>query len=155
MTDVFLVELHDFDGSQEIYEHRGLRNEEITKTTNGWQMDDTVGTIKDFSPDGLLLDTKDRNGNTTTYAYDSENRLLNMVDPVGATTTFAYNANGKLARITDPAGRSTSFQIDGSGNLVSVALPDGAVHSYTYDADRHITKKTDGLGQAMTFTINQ
>ena len=153
-ADVFLVELLDL-GALHAYKHHGLRDEEITQTSVGWQLDNTIGTISDYSLDGLLLDVKDRNGNATTYTYDSQKRLLKITDPVGAITAFTYSGNGKLASIVDPAGRSTSFQIDGLGNLVSVTLPDGSVHNYTYDINRHIIKKTDGLGQAMSFTVNQ
>jgi RHS repeat-associated protein len=155
LNNVFLTELRDFDGAQELYWHRGLRNEEIAKTSDGWQLDNTVDTVSHYSTTGLLLDSKDRNGNTTTFTYDSQNRLLKIVDSVGAITTFTYDGNGKLARIDDPSGRSASFQMDSQGNLTSVTLPDGTRHSYDYDSAHHITKKTDGLGQAMSFAVNQ
>lgn len=138
----------------ELYVSRGERTDVITKKANGWFRDSGLGVISHYSESGLLLDVKDRNGNATTYTYDSQDRLLLVVDPVGATTKLTYDGNGRLARVDDPAGRSTLFQMDSLGNLVSVTNPDGSVNSYTYDADHHITKTKDRLGQTMAFAVD-
>ncbi len=54
----------------------------------------------------------DANGGTTTYAYDSMNRLISATDPLGATEHHSYDTNGRLAQFTDRRGKLTVFQYD-------------------------------------------
>ena len=65
------------------------------------------GTKIHFNAQGFQTALVDRNNNTTSYAYDAENRLTSITDPVGLVTTLTY-ASGKLQGITDPAGRQTN-----------------------------------------------
>ncbi len=74
------------------------------------------GTTIEFDSAGLQTAVVDRNGNTTSYAYDVDDNLVTITGPVGLVTTFAYTG-GLLASVTDPAGRVTSFAHDANGNL--------------------------------------
>ncbi|KRT69834.1 MAG: YD repeat-containing protein [candidate division NC10 bacterium CSP1-5] len=131
----------------------------LTRNDNGTPQnptDDTwVRRMKDgtehlFSATGLHLETRNRNGNRTIYAYDAAGRLLNVTDPAGGVTSFSY-AGGKLAGVTDPAGRTTQFSIDGTGNLGSVTTPDGATSQYSYDSRHRLTTRTDPRGGATQY----
>jgi len=69
------------------------------------------GTLIEFDADGFQTAVIDRNGNTTSYAYDANDNLTTITDPVGLVTTFAYTG-GLLTSVTDPASRVTSFAHD-------------------------------------------
>src|SRR5262249_1415022 len=47
----------------------------------------------------------------------------NEEDRNGMTTTFAYDGNGWLSSKTDPMGRTTSYQRDPWGHVISVTAP--------------------------------
>ncbi len=103
------------------------------------------GVVDQYDAQGLLSQTVDRNGNTTSYSYDGAGRLTQITDPVGFATTFSY-AGGQLDTITGPAGRVTSFSHDAAGNLVQVTLPDGTSRAFTYDARHLLVAQTDEAG---------
>jgi len=76
------------------------------KTANGFRRTTRSGMVKEFDNSGLLTEYRDRNGNTTTYAYDNLDRLISVTDPVGLVTNLSYIGE-LLKTITDPAGRET------------------------------------------------
>ena len=108
------------------------------------------GTEHHFSATGLHLETRDRNGNRTTYTYDAAGGLTSVTDPVGGVTSFSY-AGGRLTGVTDPAGRTTQFSIDGAGNLTAVTTPDGATAQYSYDSRHRLTTRTDPRGGTIQY----
>ena len=79
------------------------------------------GNEVDFDPDGLQTALIDRNGNTTSYGYDAQQRLTTITDPTGEVTALAYSGE-HLDTITDPAGRVTTFTHASEGNLIQVSL---------------------------------
>jgi len=115
----------------------------IADGTAEWLLKD--GTKKTFDANGLQTATIDRNGNTTTYQYDTSGNLASITDPTGLVTTLSYSG-GKLGSITTPDGRSTTFTHDADGNLTSITEPDGSVTSYTYDSRHLLTAKTGPNG---------
>jgi YD repeat-containing protein len=76
------------------------------------------GTRIAFNAAGLQTSTLDRNGNSSRYGYDGEDRLTGIWGPAGLVTELDYD-NGRLSRVTDPAGRVSRF-IHDEGNLVEV-----------------------------------
>ncbi len=107
------------------------------------------GTEFRFNPAGLQTAMVDRNGNTTTYAYDGQRRLTSITDPLGKITVLAY-AGDRLRAVTDPTGRITTFTHDGAGNLVQVAYPDSSQQGFGYDARHLMTSETDRRGNTRT-----
>ncbi|MGH8711549.1 MAG: hypothetical protein ACREVA_09590, partial [Burkholderiales bacterium] len=80
--------------------------------------------------------SEDRNGNRTSYQYDSTGRLATITDPVSRVTRFDY-VNDYLNTVTDPSGRSSRFAHDAAGNLLAVTFPDGTRITHEYDS-RHL-----------------
>ena len=100
------------------------------------------GTRFEYDASGLQTARVDRNGNTTTYAYDGQDRLISIADPVGKVTT--------LASVTDPANRVTTFAHDADGNMTQVTFPDTTSHSFGYDSRHLMTSETNGRNLTTT-----
>ena len=62
------------------------------------------GTEIHFDAAGLETSEVDRNGNTTSYGYDTSGRLTTITDPAGMVTTLAY-VGDHLSAVTILAGR--------------------------------------------------
>jgi len=79
---------------------------------------------------------------TTTYFYDTWDRVVRTVDSRGGATTSQYDGVGRLTVTTDPMGNEERFTYDANGNLIQTDShhqePDGTVSvitkQYTYDA---------------------
>lgn len=99
-----------------------------------------------FNASGFQTSAVDRNGNTSVYTYDGQNRLQTMRDPLGKTTTFSYGPGGLLSAITDPAGRSTQFRHDANRDLVQIIDPDNTTRQFEYDARHRMEAQVDKRG---------
>ncbi len=109
-----------------------------------------------FDSAGRQVSLADRNGNTTTYAYNADGMLTSITDPVGLVTTFAWSATNppRLTTVTDPAGRATSFEVNDAGELVQITNPDGSTRQFAYDADHRLTSQTDAGGHTTSYTYD-
>ncbi len=103
----------------------------------------------EYNANGLQVAKIDRNGNTTTYAYDGQERLTSITDPVGKVTTLAYSGNN-LASVTDPAGRVSTFSHDGDGNMTQVTFPDTTSRTFGYDSRHLMTSETNARNLTTT-----
>ncbi len=90
-----------------------------------------------------MTSSTDQNGNTTTYAYDSEGHETSMTDPAGDTTTNTYTAGGLLQTTTDPDGATTTYSYDSDRRLSTVTDPLNAVTTYTYDSNGNPSTTTN------------
>ncbi len=96
-----------------------------------------------------LLQTKDRNGNVTTMAYNSSGLLSTVTDPFVRTIQFTYDTHHHLTSIQDPLGRMTQFQYDLQNRMpMQITDPMGNVTQYTYDSQYQMTGKIDRDGRA-------
>ncbi len=69
---------------------------------------------------------------TTTFTYDSRDRLLTRTDPGGSSIAYTWNAVGNVASVTAPGGATTNAY-DALCRLQSVTGPEGTVTTYAYD----------------------
>ena len=107
-------------------------------------------TLKDrtqinFSTEGLQTSVVNRNGTTTHFTYDEDDRLISITDPVGLETTFSYGG-GLLNSIRDPAGRVTQFEHDAAGNVTRISDPNGTSRSFEYDSRHRLIGQTSKAG---------
>lgn len=98
-----------------------------------------------FTAGGYLTSDADRNGNTISLLYNTDNTLASLTDTAGRVTSFQY-INGNIESYTDPAGRHTNYGYDGSGNLVQVTDSNGQVSKYTYDTSNRLTRIQTAAG---------
>ena len=92
-----------------------------------------------------------RNGQTTVYQYDAQDRRIAVTDPAGAVTKYAYNAAGRLAAITDALGGVRRFEYDACGRLASESDAAGRTTRYRYDAAGRVTGLTYPGGATRSF----
>ncbi|WP_419580845.1 dockerin type I domain-containing protein [Stieleria magnilauensis] len=99
-----------------------------------------------FDNSNRLEERIDRNGNSTTFAYNVDGSLSSITDPVGLTTNLNY-VDGRLTSVDDPAGRRTLFSVANSGDLTSIEDPDGGIRTWTYDSASRMKSEIDQLGR--------
>src|SRR5262249_9689958 len=120
--------------------------------------------IYGYDAAGNLTSKKDFNGHTTTYAYDTMNRLLSKTADAffstgactggawGATQiSFTYAATGRRLSMTDASG-VTNYTDDTRDRLLTKATPFGSL-TYTYDAAGSTVslKSSNAGGASMTY----
>lgn len=159
-TDNGLIVLHEGNGKRKLYT---LTNGSyvsqpgdyatLVKNTGGtFTLTQKDGTRYDFTAEGKIAATVDRNSNAATFAYTNGN-LASVTDPAGRKATLSYDAANHLSSITDPTGNSYTFTYNGN-TLASVANPDGGEWRYTYDANAFMLSKTDPLGNVTTYAYD-
>ena len=53
----------------------------------------------------------DANNNTTTYLYDSQDRLTTVQFPDGTTNLYSYNSQGNVTKFVDGRSNATTYQL--------------------------------------------
>ncbi len=150
------VRYSDFTSSKVTTLFQGPSGDYSTLTKNS---DDTYthnlkgGTAVHFNSTGLQTSMVDRNGNTTAYGYDDQQRLTSITDATGLMTTLAYSGD-LLNSVTYPDGRITTFAHTGS-DLTSVTFPDSTSQSFGYDSHHLMTSETDRRGFVRTRQFDQ
>ncbi|MGH2746785.1 MAG: DUF6531 domain-containing protein, partial [Actinomycetota bacterium] len=122
---------------------------------------------------GLLTSVTDVRGNTTSYTYDSKQRLKTVVDQNnhmvvdntygadgrvsqqtdarGKLWGFSWNAAAETSTLTDPRGKQWVDDYD-SNLLVSRTDPLGNKTSYSYDSDFNVAAVTDARNNTTMMT---
>ncbi len=111
--------------------------------TTGWQytVADT-GTVERYDTSGKLQSVRDRNGRTTTLAYNAANQLTTVTAPSGRSLSLAYNSQNRVASVTAPDGAVTGYGYNSAGILSTVTHPDGTTRQYLYEDGRFPTVLT-------------
>lgn len=109
-----------------------------------------------YSIDGQRTSMTDGSG-TSSWTYDSLNRLTTYVNGAGAKVGYGYDLKGQVTSITYPGSTGTVAQgYDAAGNLTSVTDPAGHVTNFAYDPNSNLTGETFPAGTNLTdnFTFN-
>jgi len=106
-----------------------------------------------FDAEGLQTSSVDPNGNTTSFAYDGQQRLVSITDPAGKVTQLRYTGQ-RLSEIENPAGRITRFTHDATGNLTRITNPDESTREFSYDDHHLLTRQTDERGMVTEYTYD-
>lgn len=115
-----------------------------------------------YSPTGQRTNMTDASG-TTSYTYDSRDRLLTKTTPEGTLTytydgfgnlatlqsstaggvnlDYGYDALNRLAGVTNvtEASSVSQYGFDAVGNLLTVQLPNNVTNTYTYNSLNRLT----------------
>jgi RHS repeat-associated protein len=78
-------------------------------------------------------------GNAINYGYDATGKLAALLSSLTGTVTYSYYINGRLKEVTDPQGKITSYTYDAAGSRTGLAYPNGTTVSYVYDDNNRLT----------------
>ncbi len=101
-----------------------------------------------LSDDALsrVTSTIDGNNNTTSFTYDTLDRITQITYSNGTTKIlYSYDADGNLISTTDSTG-TTNFVYDALNRMTKKTLPDATVLTYGYDKVGNLTSYTDAGG---------
>lgn len=91
---------------------------------------------------------------TTTFTYDSDDRLIAQTDALGHTISYAYDANHNRTSVTDAGGHTTVYTYDANNRVTNIEDPEGNVVQYLYDGNGNRVQVIDGRGFATTSYYN-
>jgi RHS repeat-associated protein len=117
------------------------RNLLATRTEAVGRTEAAVVQTLTYTPTKQKSTEKDGNGNTTTYLYDTNDRLKEVDDPLGHSKKQTFDGNGNRLTSVDGNGHSTSYAYDGLNRLTKTTNPAGEATTVTYDVNL-----TDGSG---------
>ncbi len=109
--------------------------------------------------DGLTTTVTDPNGNKVSRTTDGVGRLISVAEfsdasNVYATTTYFYDSADRLIRVKDAKFNTTTIQYDWLGRKLGMDDPDMGVWTYAYDSLGNMSSQTDARGQQLTFTYD-
>jgi YD repeat-containing protein len=122
-----------------------------------------AGTLTSFSYDyalpapsqvvsDLIQSRTTQNGTTTTYGYDTFDRLTSAVSELNGsqTASYQYSYDGAGNRISQVAGGATTMYVYNAGDQLSSATPQGgAARAFTYDGAGD--QLADGTGETEVY----
>ncbi|WP_458208671.1 RHS repeat domain-containing protein [Haladaptatus sp. NG-SE-30] len=121
---------------------------------------------RDEVRDSETGDVVDQQVYTTSFVYDTLDRLVRRTDPLGNTTQYAYDSRGNRVRRTDPLGNIVRTEFDVHNRRVAeiqertdTGLGDGspltgAETRFKYDANSNVIAVIDSSGRQTEFTFD-
>jgi RHS repeat-associated protein len=91
---------------------------------------------------------------TTTYAYDTNDRLTSTTDPLGGVRHIEYNALGQVKARVDALTRRTTYDYDPAGRLTQTTFPDGTTETSGYDEAGNKIQQKDRAGHLTTYVYD-
>lgn len=110
------------------------------------ESNDAIGLVerRGYDADGRLVSHTNGAGETTTYAYASDESVALVTRPDGVALYAAdVGEHGKPTRLSNDGGTWLTQSFDAVGNLTRAALPapySGGVTRAAYDADRNLVE---------------
>lgn len=102
-----------------------------------------------FDSNGNVLTQTDKDNKTSTFEYDSLNRLTKSTDTSNKVTTYSYTGN---SAVTATSGTETTlYEYDTYGRTSKVTYPNGTYDVTTYDGQGPLSQRvTDKDGNYVT-----
>ncbi|MER6523121.1 DUF6531 domain-containing protein [Streptomyces sp. NPDC001553] len=98
----------------------------------------------------------DRNNSAFRYVYDGVGRVVETIGSDGyMSSSFAYDTANRVTRYTDATGATTTFQLNELLQVVATTDPlDHTTHT-AYDAYDRLLSQTDSLGRTTTVEYDE
>jgi RHS repeat-associated protein len=131
------------DGTRETYTYDPLGDALSYVNRNG----QTTGYT--YNSSGQLTEEMFADGSQYDYTYDSHNNLLTATDATG-TTTFTYDTADRMTSVSYPNSTSLTFTYDAGGRRISMVDQSGYTVNYVYTPAGELQELTDGNNNAIT-----
>ena len=127
------------DGHSESYSYDTAGHLTADVNRNGQSVTYTYDNI------GHITQKSYADGTTAKFTYDGHGNLITAVD-TDSSTSFQYDTADRLTKVTDADGRWLSYQYDTAGHRTQMADQAGHITNYSYDTLGHLSRVTDGTG---------
>ncbi len=140
---------YDGNGNRISMEYPNGVKEEYT-----YYEDNLLKTLVNKKADGSIIDSY-------TYTYDAAHNQTSKTDAKG-TTSYTYDSLNRLEKVVEPDGKTTTYTFDKAGNrlteAVAVAETVTAMTNYTYDEQNRLTTtvtvKGNGVSEKLTYNYD-
>ena len=121
---------------------------------NRTSLTDPAGRITSYGYDAgnelTSISYSDGKTPNVTYTYTADGQRATMADGTG-TTSYSYDSLDRITKVTDGAGKATGYGYDLDCNVTSLTYPNGQTVSRSYDKASQLTGVTDWLGHTTSF----
>jgi RHS repeat-associated protein len=128
-----------------------------TPSANTTTVADPLGNVTQYTYNSSLqiVQIKNAQGGTISYASDANNDKTAITDANGKTTHFTYDGSGNVTSVTDALANTASFTYNSANYILTTKNPVGAVTTFGYDANGDLITITDALGNKATSSYDQ
>ena len=159
----WLITINEYDDNGHLSKITAPNGDERDFAYTNGLLTNENGVVYSYDLWGNRSQVTDRRGNTTTYVYDTGNRLLEVENPLNEKTVYTYTGwnltQVEYGKVGQDPGRVVSFGYDSGNRLHEITLgsgPDAAViGSLSYDSDDNIITRTDGDARTTTYDYDQ
>lgn len=106
-----------------------------------------------YDKNGNLKTKVDTGGRTTSYDYDTANRLTKITDALSNETQFTYNARSQMTKVKDALNQEYNFTYDAHGRVLTQNR-NSQTMTFTYDAVGNRATREDYNGDDTTYTYD-
>lgn len=101
-----------------------------------------------YGAKGRIVSSRDPNGSTTTYTYDSLGRPTGATPPApqGAVGPITYDGLSRPTSMQNATGETTTTSYDRLDRITRMAFADGSSVTWGHDRDGNVTTMTDPTG---------
>jgi RHS repeat-associated protein len=107
-----------------------------------------------YDSDNNIVSMTDPLANVTGQSFDALNRLIRTAAPLASTTAYGYDAHDNRTAVADPRGLATTYVYDGLDNLIQQSSPDTGVTVYVVDAAGNRIQETDAADHVVQMTYD-
>ena len=135
------------EGKTTTYEYYGNGSRKTVTYSDGakeeytYYKDGLNKTLTNKKADGTVIDTY-------SYTYDGAHNQTTKTDRKG-TTSYSYDSLNRLEKVTEPSSRTTNYTFDKAGNRLTEIILSGAVSvttTYTYNEQNRLVSTVKRSG---------
>lgn len=120
---------------------KSIINSDGSREEYTYYKDNLVKTLVNKKYDGTLI-------NSYSYTYDAAHNQTSKIDGKG-TTSYIYDSLNRLEKVTEPTGRVTSYTFDRAGNRLTEAttlVTTAAITTYKYNEQNRLMSTITSSG---------
>lgn len=106
-----------------------------------------------YNKNGNLTEIENEKGHSTTYKYDTIERLVEIQDPLNVEPTkLTHNDLDQTTEVTDPRPVPTTYTYNAFGDVVIEISTDTGPTLYTYNDAGNLIQRTDARLKTVNYT---